>query len=142
MRIHTHIRPSALGAKDYVERQHSGTLDMTFPSACFPPTGSPPLPFPRPHHPVETYAIATPPAPLRCRPDTAHTRTHTSHRPSSPQARMAPRLDKLLPMLLCRPEGEGWDGGIWGTAVRVRPRKLKNPENPSPVSQSCAEWLD
>ena len=21
-------------------------------------------------------------------------------------------------------EGEGWDGGIWGTAVRVRPRKL------------------
>ena len=22
------------------------------------------------------------------------------------------------------PEGEGWDQGIWGTAVRVRPRKL------------------
>ena len=23
-----------------------------------------------------------------------------------------------------RAEGEGWDGGIWGTAVRVRPRKV------------------
>ena len=24
----------------------------------------------------------------------------------------------------CQPEGEGWDGGIWGTAVRVRQKKF------------------
>ena len=30
-----------------------------------------------------------------------------------------------------RAEGEGWDGGIWGTAVRVRPRKLKYPKESS-----------
>jgi hypothetical protein len=28
---------------------------------------------------------------------------------------------------IVRPEGEGWDGGIWGAAVRVRPR------NPLPL---------
>ena len=36
-----------------------------------------------------------------------------------------------LPVHTVMAEGEGWDGWIWGTAVRVRPRKLNNPENPS-----------
>ena len=34
------------------------------------------------------------------------------------------------------PEGVGCSGGIWGAAVRVRPRKLNNPENTPPPSGS------